>query len=104
MNAKISNALGLLFGLEKHPTKGKDEIMTLALQEEEFDPAKLITPSPNPAEELGLGWHKTFKWTNTKEIKFKVCAGEDQMFDESESESESDNSESIDTLKSSIDP
>ena len=77
-----THAFGLLFGLEKKRTRSKTEIMALALQDELFDPTKLIAPSPLKVDQTQQGWRKTFKWTNARGMKFKISAGEGPMYEE----------------------
>ncbi|XP_074312199.1 uncharacterized protein LOC141647769 [Silene latifolia] len=80
-----NNAFGLLFGQE--PIKHSDHFV-MALQDSHFYPSKLITTHYN--NNMENGWRKTWKWTATNGKSIKISVGEGPMFEEAESDPESE--------------
>ena len=73
-----NQALWTLFN-ESRPMEDETVITTLALQDEGFNPTRLITPISTP-EETENGWVKTYQWVNAKGIEFKMSTGEGPKF------------------------
>ena len=71
-------ALWTLFN-ESRPMENETVMTTLALQDEGFDPTRLISPA-STLEEIENGWVKTYQWVNAKGIEFKMSTGEGPKF------------------------
>ena len=68
-----NQALWTLFN-ESRPMENETVMTTLALQDEGFDPTRLISPA-STLEEVENGWVKTYQWVNAKGMEFKMSTG-----------------------------
>ncbi|XP_074288461.1 uncharacterized protein LOC141613616 [Silene latifolia] len=99
------NALGLVFGEEREMKKPNEELVSMILRNDRFDPSTLITDVA-PKGTISR-WRKTIKWTDNRGLLFKLTTEEGEMVNpdddsESESEFESDKSLRVESKESSV--